>query len=296
MYLNEKSWQEAQDDIHMIDSSLKEFLNVYRQIKKRYPRQEIFVPEGETLYLQEYPLNKWIAMADIEYRRLYLSFWNRRITYNPEDEYELLVGQTVLKGGTEACLNASCMFSIGLDEKWTQPRIPGLFVSMDGEEEVEVANVFHADQLDDSEIKCILDEEAKIPILSYEELWDKKDDLFPHLCFCPSVEADLQKLENYYLSQIVQKLEQLEQHCAITGTEKIDTSVLSKTTVESQATLDKYTADHTFRDEKGKLYVASWHMRFTGIPGRIFFVPGYEPERMLVCYIGKKLKNVSFPT
>ncbi|MFR3320511.1 MAG: hypothetical protein ACLTSZ_04235 [Lachnospiraceae bacterium] len=38
--------------------------------------------------------------------------------------------------------------------------------------------------------------------------------------------------------------------------------------------------------------MASWHMRFTGIPGRIFFVPGYEPERMLVCYIGKKLKNV----
>ena len=167
---------------------------------------------------------------------------------------------------------------------------------MDGEEEVEVANVFHADQLDDSDIKCILDEEAKIPILNYEELWAKKDDLFPHLCFCPSVEMDLQKLENYYLSQIVQKLEQLEQHCAITGTEKIDTSVLSKTTVESQATLDKYTADHTFRDEKGKSYVASWHMRFTGIPGRIFFVPGYEPERMLVCYIGKKLKNVSFPT
>ena len=25
MHLNEKSWQEAQDDIHMIDSSLKEF-------------------------------------------------------------------------------------------------------------------------------------------------------------------------------------------------------------------------------------------------------------------------------
>lgn len=111
MYLNEKSWQEAQDDIHMIDRSLKKFLNVYKQIKKRYPRQEIFVPEGETLYLQEYPLNKWIAMADIEYKRLYLSFWNRRITYNPEDEYELLVGEAVLKGGTEACLNASCMFS-----------------------------------------------------------------------------------------------------------------------------------------------------------------------------------------
>ncbi|MFR3320510.1 MAG: hypothetical protein ACLTSZ_04230 [Lachnospiraceae bacterium] len=56
----------------------------------------------------------------------------------------------------------------------------------------------------------------KSRFLNYEELWAKKDDLFPHLCFCPSVEMDLQKLENYYLSQIVQKLEQLEQHCAIT--------------------------------------------------------------------------------
>lgn len=296
MYLNERSWQEPRDDIHAIDRSIKEFLDVYSRIKRRYPRQEIFVPEEETLYLKKYPLNKWIAEADIEYRRLYLSFWNRRITYCPEEEYEFLVGESALKGGTEACLNASCTFSIGLDEKWTKPRISGIFVSMDGEEEVEIANVFHADQLDDPEIKSILDEEAKIPVLSYEELWDKKGDLFPHLCFCPSVEADLQKLENYYLSQIVQKLERLEQHCATIGTEKIDTSVLSKTTVESQATLDKYAADHTFRDEKGTPYVASWHMRFTGIPGRIFFVPGYEPERMLVCYIGKKLKNVSFPT
>ena len=46
MYLNEKSWQEAQDDIHMIDRSLKEFLNVYRQIKKRYQdRRYLFQKE-----------------------------------------------------------------------------------------------------------------------------------------------------------------------------------------------------------------------------------------------------------
>ena len=44
MYLNEKSWQEAQDDIHMIDRSLKEFLNVYRQ--KHYICKNIRLTNG----------------------------------------------------------------------------------------------------------------------------------------------------------------------------------------------------------------------------------------------------------
>ena len=51
-----------------------------------------------------------------------------------------------------------------------------------------------------------------------------------------------------------------------------------------------------FRDENGVEYEASWHMRFTGISGRIFFVPDYTDTEMLVCYIGKKLPNATYPT
>lgn len=294
MYLNERSWQEPQNDVRRIDQSLKEFLTVYSRMKKCYPQQEIYVPEEETLYLQEYPLNKWIAAADVEYRRLYLSFWSRRITYRPDDEYEFLVEDTALKSGAEACLNESCVLSIGLNEKWKIPNISGNFVSMDGEEQAEIANVYCADQLNHPKIRRILDQESQIEILSYEELWKKKETLFPHLHFCPSVETDLGKLENFYLGQIIRKLEELEQHCVTSGTVRVDTTMLSKTTVESQVTLEKYEKEHTFRDENGKAYLASWHMRFTGIPGRIFFVPGYSENCMLVCYIGKKLRNVSF--
>ena len=71
--------------------------------------------------------------------------------------------------------------------------------------------------------------------------------------------------------------------------------LLSKTTPESEETLKRYKKEHTFRDEAGNDYVASWHMRFTGIPGRIFFIPDYSAEGMLVCYIGKKLKTVLNP-
>ena len=46
-----------------------------------------------------------------------------------------------------------------------------------------------------------------------------------------------------------------------------------------------------FYDIDKKSYLAKWHMRFTGIPGRIFFVPNYSKETILICYIGKKLPN-----
>ena len=59
---------------------------------------------------------------------------------------------------------------------------------------------------------------------------------------------------------------------------------------------NQYRKEHTFTDERGVEYLANWHMRFTGIPGRIFFIPQYEDDKILVCYIGKKLKNVSYPT
>lgn len=173
MYLNEKSWHVQQEDLYVIDEKIRKFLDIYALMKRKNPRKEIFVSEDEQLYIdsKNYPLAKWLSEADIEYRRLYLSFWSKRITYKPEDEYEVNVEDEILKGGTEAYLNDSFMVSIGLDEKWEQKDI-----------------------------------------------------------------------------------------------------------------------------KLGVEYLASWHMRFTVIPGRIFFIPQYKDDKILVCYIGKKLKNVSYPT
>ena len=58
--------------------------------------------------------------------------------------------------------------------------------------------------------------------------------------------------------------------------------------------MQKYEKEHTFCDENGRAFLVSWHMRFTGIPGRIFFVPNYELNKILVCYIGKKLKTLKY--
>ena len=90
MYLNEKSWKAGQEDPHKIDCKIRNFLDIYSTLKRKYPAKEVSVPDDEILYLRsdKYPLEKWLATADREYQRLYLSFWGKRITYHPEDEYE----------------------------------------------------------------------------------------------------------------------------------------------------------------------------------------------------------------
>ena len=75
-----------------------------------------------------------------------------------------------------------------------------------------------------------------------------------------------------------------------------DAKALPYITPESESTLQKYKDEHTFSDDQGQKYLASWHIRFTGIEGRIFFVPDYEQDCILICHVGGKLPNVSFPT
>lgn len=300
MYLNEKSWKVQQDEPYLIDGAIRKFLDIYAAIKRKYPRLEIYVPENETIILQstKYPFEKWLATVDREYQRLYLSFWQKRITYSPEDEYEIAFEGEELRGGTEAYLNDSFMISIGLTDKWKQELVVGELTALrnDDERTVKVKNIFFKEQLENKQIIDIFQKETGIRVCSYPELWRRRKDFFPHLSFCPSVENNLNILENFYLNQIVKKLIELENYCNNYVDKRFDASLLTKTTIESRSTIDKYNMEHTFIDETGASHVASWHMRFTGIPGRIFFIPEYSENSMLICYIGKKLKNVTYPT
>ena len=145
MYLNEESWHAQQENSYVIDEKIRNFLDIYALIKRKNPRKEIFVSEDEEIYLkaEKYPLKKWLFDTDIEYRRLYLSFWNKRITFKPEDEYEVNVGNVVLKGGTEAYLNDSFMISIGLDPKWEKKDITATLVSVyEEEQQIEIYNIY----------------------------------------------------------------------------------------------------------------------------------------------------------
>ena len=174
MYLNEKAWETPQEDIYTIDAAIKNFLDVYAAVKKSYPSREIYISEKEAIYLRSanYPLEKWLALADIEYKRLFASFMQKAIRFCPEDEFEVTYEGEALQGGTEAYLNSTFMVSICLEDKWRTENVNGNFFSLKDNEEkpVLIKNVFCEEQLSTKVIKEILDTGISYKIYTYEEL------------------------------------------------------------------------------------------------------------------------------
>lgn len=299
MYLNEKAWETELCDPYKAKEAMKRFLDLYKDLALDFHITGIFVPENEELYFRSptYPIAKWLSEADIEYKRLYMSFWQRRKTYRMEDDFEVSYKKDVLKGGTEAVLNDSFMISICLDGSWEESEISARLFSLADETDIPIMikNAFDREQLKSEPFFSILKEAQTVKIFSYMDLWDRRQSLFPHLKFSPSVGKDLEAMELSYIHQVVKKLLELDRYCERYGSLKFQPKFLTKTTVETERTLQQYKKEHTFKDEQGVEYLASWHMRFTGIPGRIFFVPNYLEDTALVCYIGEKLPNVTYP-
>lgn len=299
MYLNERSWEAADISPYVLRNALAEFVKLYGVLAGRYGLSAVYVPAGNEPYLRSvtYTLAKWLSETDREYRRLFLSFWQKRIIYQPEDEYEARCGSVGFLGAAEAILQDSFLISLRCEEKWEKETLCFYFYSLSEDKEVlaEVSNVSAGDQLEREPLRSLLKRMQDIPIYSYGELWDKRKELFPNLAFCPSVERDFQKLETMYLTQVMRKLRELNGYAGSYGGGPFLPERLSKTTPESEETLKQYREEHTFADENGNQHVASWHMRFTGIAGRIFFIPGYRENQILVCYIGRKLPNASYP-
>lgn len=299
MYLNERAWNECQDNSYVTREALHEFLKVYMELSYAYHAEGIYVPAGQELQLKStiYPIAKWMADVDKDERMRLLAFWNKRIIYQPEEEFEVLYQEKPMIGATEAVLSDSFVISPCFIEEWKTEQIMGRLytISEDDEEEVSVINIYDESQLKSNEIQRILLQCREKPVYSYEDLWKRRSELFPMLSFCPSVEDDLKQLETSYIHQVQKKLMELELYCERNLGKPFRRELLSKTSPESEETLKKYEKEHTFIDADGKKYLASWHMRFTGIPGRIFFVPDYSQDSMLVCYIGKKLKTILNP-
>lgn len=100
MYLNEKAWEVEPENLYEASDALKNFLDMYKVLEGTYGRPEVYVLSEDEPYFRSvtYSIAKWLSEVDIEYRRLYLSFWNRRYVYTPDDEYEVYEGQTALRG------------------------------------------------------------------------------------------------------------------------------------------------------------------------------------------------------
>jgi len=131
-----------------------------------------------------------------------------------------------------------------------------------------------------------------------EDLWMRREELFPTLVFCDRVARQLKDLTagNPLLRAVSKRLFELEEYFAGWSTGPFCPDRLpSRVSPESQGTLNQYRRERTFRCPDGEYRLFRWHVRITPHGWRIFFFPDEKSRRCLIGYIGPKLPTMDFP-
>lgn len=154
----------------------------------------------------------------------------------------------------------------------------------------------------DEKIRCIhnstsveehieyIRESTGIVVTKSYDLWSYKDQLFPSLEFCESVERQLQGIDQFKV--IYDRLKHLDKYTK----EWIDgpfnpNMIPSKTTSEGKTVREgnKTNISRTFKCPDGTKRIFYWHLRATPGAIRIYFYPIEEEQKIIIGHIGEKL-------
>lgn len=148
------------------------------------------------------------------------------------------------------------------------------------------------------ESQCHLHQDALLrqklfQIQTGNELWLKRNELFPNLQFCENVKAQMKALKNgtSELRQVIIKLNELQAVASRCTTEKgiQESDFTSKVTYESKSRERTLHDKLTFLCPDGKEHLCSWHARYTPGAGRIHFYPVESNQVFYIAYIGPKI-------
>lgn len=124
-------------------------------------------------------------------------------------------------------------------------------------------------------------------------LWERREEFFPSLIFCEQVSQQLQHLNigNPILQQVKKRLFELEQYCKTWKTGAFNKNLLpSKTTPESDSRIQQFRQELTIKCPDNQERLFSWHLRMTPNAWRLYFSEDLGPGKIIIGYIGLKLK------
>jgi hypothetical protein len=186
------------------------------------------------------------------------------------------------------------LISLGHD-LWESSSIDCEISEMDDEGEISKTDHclvnFSASEHFESHSTWIESRKAK-NLHSPKDIWQKKELLFPHLCFAESVEAQLDKIPggSDLSAQVIDRLFDLERVASLG--KPFDNSAFRTTcSASSGVTLDKFGASYTFKDDSGTAHVCGWHLKMQH-GNRIYFA--HLGDRYLIGHIGEHLPTKKF--
>ena len=313
MVLNELSLCSNCKTIEDGHKVMQEFLENYTEMNRLLTEKVIIKRNAfhSLMLTEDYSIYNWIADKRIEKRLKdkFRSLINRSHYVNEEDYWhsEFKVVEFNPEMNSIGCLIAyereDVVISMRTHELWDEGIIKGLYFSLidlenDGQINVSIPNIsqhLHVLSFRQSEIQetCLL-------ISSGQDLWEKKEELYPHLVFCENVRDQLLlDAEKIHIEQIMKRLLKMEEYFA-TFDGVFDCKLLglgSRQESESVRNSVKYRQQRIFQTPYGDNRAFYWHIDFAGkYPGRIYFLPDEERKNCLIGYIGKHLPTPTHRT
>lgn len=315
MILNELSAKFPVESLEAGKHIMENFLKTCFEVKKIIHNDCILLDRDYRSFelVHGYRIEQWRndSTVDIEDKRRLRTLLNKSVIYNSE-EFEQEYGWNFRtefqhkEYSSKGCLLVYEMDGVAVsflsNAHWKTPEIEGTYIELldNGDLkqcQVSIPNVSYKDNviIFKNYYEQKKDEQHYRSIKSGQDILQCASDLFPNLVFCENAVRGCQK--NIGVSeagQVYKRLLEL-QRTAAAMENKFDKDLLTKATPESEATLQRFPDEHTFRLPNGKVQLFSWHTRYTGgYAGRIFFYPVPEEKRIYVGHIGHKLPTAKY--
>lgn len=313
MILNELSARFPVESVESGKQLMNQFLETCFEIKKVIHNDSILLDQDYRSFelAPGYRIEQWRndSTVDVENKRMFRALLNKSVIYNShefEKEWNFCTEFEHENYISRGCLLVYEMDGVAVsflsNEHWKIPEIEGNYTELTDDGELEQMQVKIPNVSFPCNIKVFKDYYAnKCKELRYTEIRCGQNilecaaNVFPNLIFCENAVQGCKK--NVGVSEAGQVYKRLlELQRAAEGMEqKFDKNVLPKATPESEATLERFSDEHTFRLPDGQARLFSWHTRYTGgYAGRIFFLPVVEKKIIYIGHVGHKLPTVKF--
>jgi hypothetical protein len=262
-------------------------------------------------FSSNYSIKDWLSdpLVDMKLKTFYRIFCSQKCSYIEYTDYplnEFLIEISKNKYNCIGCLVASEMkesvISLETHELWHNDMINGVFITLDNEidkiisDNRQINNISKEVHFDNLEQKLKEDDFAMIS--SGQDLWEKRESIFPNLVFCNNVKDQLYKdPQRFHILQVAKKLLRIQQYFSeydgVYNPKELGLDARTESdTVKSTPYLK---ALRQFEKPDGHTEYFYDHIGFTGhYCGRIHFLPDNENRKCYIGYVGKHLQTKKF--
>lgn len=291
-----------------------EFLEILNKLKREKLLDSLFVPRDFLSYYiaENYTINDWLCDSTVNMNRkqFFRTCFGKANFYGLENlngEVRFQISDSSIRGigatFSKEHFDEPIMASIVTDEFWNQDKVIGLYSGLtdDAElikKEIKLLNIFKGFDLE--RYSNSKRNDIYRNITSGQDLWEKRDKLFPNLTFCESVKKQLyEDGERYHILKVMERLQKLQDYFAQSHdrydpTEMGMNARTESETVKSNPVLKQL---RVFRLPSGKEECFFDHISFTSgkySAGRIHFFPEVEKNNCYVGYIGNHLPTKQY--